>query len=258
MTRRQVLNTTSIKKRDNMQPVLVTDDLSAQSPGPVTMTGDNLYGFLFSPSARRAKLNDSQYVRNASNTFCKGYAEKCVFESNGGSDWLWRRICFTTKDPTVQASFPAFTLDLESTTNGQMRTLWNFLNGSTDANFAATTLDSLIFQGVKGVDWTDRFNARLNPRFITPITDRTRTLTGNSGHGHFFSHKNWWGINKRIQYRDHEDGSETGYKAEEPWSTNGKPGVGNLFVLDFFAEAAGQAADEIIYLPHGTYYWHER
>lgn len=259
MTRRQVLNISSVKKRDNMQPLFINDTHDGVAAGPTTLIGNQLYGFLFSPSARRSAFTPTQYARNATNTFCRGYKETSTFESNGGQDWMWRRIVFLCKDEDIQNAFPPNTIDFENADDGYYRTHWNFLNGNTDADTARDALYRILFQGTRERDWSNAWAASVNTQRVTLVSDKLRTISGDTGHAHFWTYKGWFPINKSIVYDDREDGGpNTDFKETEPWSTTGKPGAGNLFVCDLLVAAGSNSEQQLIYHNKGTYYWHER
>lgn len=256
MTRRRVANIASIKKRDNMLPFAQTDAGGTGTAGPFVMNGGEIYGFLFSPSARRTSPGYAhEFVRNKAVTFSKGYSERSTFEANNGSSWMWRRIVFAIKDPDVREAFPPSTIDFAGTPYGQMRSMWNFLNASGSGLGARQQLEQKLFQGTQEEDWIDRFTAKVDTKQVRFLGQFRRTLGAGNTDGQFYTQKEWYGINRSLIYFDEEEGF--GSKASTPWSTMGPGSIGDIMVYDIFACAAGDATDTLEWLPQGTYYWHE-
>lgn len=238
-------------------PVAIADDAASGIPGSITMTGDQIYGFLYSPSARRLHFPGSnENLRHKTKTYCRGYAERSSFEASDGTSWMWRRIVFASKDITFRNAFPANTIDFNTATQGQMRAAWNFLNGNAAGNSARDAAEQKLFQGTVGDDWVDRFAARVNTKNVTILGMRTTHLKGGNTDGQFYTQNDWFPVNKNLVYLDREEGADE--KVTLPWSTMGKPGIGNIFVYDIFAAANGVVGDTLEWVPQGTYYWHER
>lgn len=172
---------------------------------------------------------------------------------------MWRRVVFLAKTPEIQGNFPASTIDFESSEDGYMRPMWNFQSTTATAMDARAALFNYIFEGTEDRDWTNAFAANLSSKRITVVSDKLRVLSGDTGHGHFWTYKGWFPINKNIVYKDREDGGpDQDFKDVDPWSTEGKPGAGNLFVMDLYACAAGKVTDELTVHNKGVYYWHEK
>lgn len=256
MTRRKVANIASIKKRDNMMPIALADTGTTGTPGPYTMNGGEIYGFLFAPSARRTSPGYAhEFVRNKAVTFSKGYSERSTFEASNGASWLWRRIVFALKDPDVRQGFPSSTIDFAGTPYGQMRAMWNFLNATGSGTGAQQALEQKLFQGTAQEDWIDRFTAKVDTKQVRLLGQFRRTLGAGNTDGQFYTHKDWYGIHRSLIYFDEEEGQ--GSKASTPWSSMAHGSIGDIMVYDIFACAAGAAADTLEWLPQGTYYWHE-
>lgn len=260
MSTRRLLDVTSQKKRDNMMPQVVNQDNSEEPRGnPVQMTGDNEYGFLFIPSGRDSAWTEGEgkYARQKSQTFCKGYAEKVTFETSNSANWLWRRVVFMTKNPLIHSAFPLNTVTNRTDTDeGYNRVLWNFFGSSTEASEARETLQDCVFQGQAGVDWNDRYTAKLDTKQITVISSVTMRLSGGNDAARIHHAKRWYPINKNIVYDEDEAGNSK--EAGREFSTLGKPGAGNLYVMDTFHCANGTSSDVMSFNPQGVYYWHER
>ena len=234
------------------------DPTLLDTPGdPKTLSGDNIYGFLFSPSARgsSASFGVDKHRRFGDTTFVRGLSERISFETTTAANWIWRRIVFTMKGTEVRGDFPAATLEFNLTTEGQARTAWNFLGGHQDGDVARDTLETYLFQGERGVDWNDRFSAKVARERVTVWFDGTRQLASKNDAGVWHNIKLWHPFNKNIVYEQKEQSDE---KVDSMWSVSGKPGMGDIYVLDYISCANGVIGDvaEINY--SSTYYWHER
>lgn len=260
-SRKRTLQVNSIKKRDNMLVTYVTSDdgTTLEEPGdPITMTGNEIYGFVFCPSARDWADYDTVYGRRRSLVYARGYAERSVMENSNGTGWIWRRIVFATKHG-FRREFPAGTLQLNISQHGQVRTAWNFLGGGTNANAAKDELEGMLFKGAAGADWVDRFSAQIDTTRVTVIKDRLRQLKSGNQAGSFHYSKDWYPVNKNIRYDEDENGLlANGEKDNSPWSTEGSVGVGNVYVYDIFACAGSDETSTMTWEPQGTWFWHER
>lgn len=238
-------------------PISIDDAVTTFTPGPYTMTGNQIYGFIFSPSARRNEDDGSQFLRESAQCFMRGYSERVGFESSTGGAWLWRRLVFATKAPLHNA-FPSNTLDFPTTPQGQMRLLWNLFSGNAAATTALAFTEDLVFQGTKNEDWSSYFTAQVDPNNITLLYSHMRTISSRvPDKGTFHVFKNWVPINKNIEYDDQESGDDP--ILSSPWSVqHPKGGLGDVYVMDMFACAAGVVGDSAALGPDGTWYWHER
>lgn len=258
MSKRRVLNITSTKKHDNMQSVSFNADGSAPANRGYILAGDQLYQFIWNATARdRDTTNTDQNavnVRTADTVFLRGLKETISLSnyqnsSNGyAAAWRWRRIVFTAKG-LYQAL--AGSADYAYTSNGYVRMIANQANTT-----FGTTVQSLIFQGVAGQDWGDVFTAKTDHTRVTIRYDRTVTLTPPSNAKKFWNFKMWHGINKNLVYSNEESGGSSETLGVR--STIGKPGVGDVYVVDYLQCAQNTAEDTLIFEPQATLYWHEK
>lgn len=257
MTRRRILNVTSTKKRDNVLVKGITDDATDETPlgQPYVMTGDNFYGFLWSPSARVNRVEVSEHSRTMSDTYVPGFKERVELETNNGANWQWRRIIFAAKGPELRIAFPIGTLYQHDNENGVQRAVWNFLSGLEIGEEAREPLEDLLFEGQAGKDWIHRFTAKVDNKRVTLLSDSTRKLSSGNDNGRFFTSRRWTPVRKRIVYDDDEDGDD---KTLAVWSTVGKPGLGDIYICDYIGCAGGAVTDTLEFTPQCTYYWHER
>lgn len=257
MTRRRILNVTSTKKRDNVLSLPIDDDATQDGVlgTPYTMSGDNNYGFLWSPSARVNRVELNEVSRNLTETYVPGFKERIEFETSTGAAWQWRRIIFAIKGDDIRQGFPIGTLYNQDNTSGVQRAIWNFLGSSAAAEPARASVEGPLFRGTSGTDWTDRMIAKVDNTRVTLLSDTNRKLISHNDNGRHFTSSRWTRVAKRIVYDEDETGQN---KSLEAWSTLGKPGLGDIYIYDAFRCAAGTEADLLSFAPQCTYYWHER
>lgn len=277
MTRRSLLNVTSQKKSDTMLPTMQTEPNPEQatyitgSGLSLTISADPAQGRiaagLWCASARDNRTSpdtvgnkyDSS-TRTASSCFMRGLSEKYTITKDDGSNFLWRRIVFTMKgrrlhEPTT-GSLSDIDLYLISTNVGYSRHT-TVVNGPdiTDAEYW-NRLTGIIFKGEGGTDWLFVENAKLDNSRITPLYDRTIRLGGGSSDAYMSKKKFWHPFNRNLVYNDDERG---GGKAPSAYSTEGKPGMGNIYVLDILIASGNVPEGSVCSLtPESCLYWHER
>lgn len=257
MTRRRILNVSSIKKKDNALTLAINDTATDAQPlgDPYVLTGDNPYGFLWCPSARPNRSFLTEHGRSLRHTFVRGFKERLIMETSTGAAWIWRRIVFAMKGPAFRSVFPVGTLYQHDNTNGVQRAMWNLLGSGPDAEPSRDALESVLFQGVVNRDWSDRINASTDPERVTILSDRTRKFNSGNENGRYFTSAAWQPINKNLIYNEDEDGDD---KTTDVWSTSGRSGVGDIYIYDMYRCVAGLVEDTMSVNAQCAYYWHER
>lgn len=191
-------------------------------------------------------------TRTAQTCFMRGLAENIEITTNDGLPWQWRRICFTFKGKDV---FNAITgtgqsLSLE-TSNGYVRVV-NTAYGST----AVGALQGLLFRGAAGVDWSNIMIAPTDNTNVSIKYDKTCTIASGNEEGVIRNYKRWHPMNKNLVYNDDEQG---GTETFSGYSTAGKPGMGDYYVVDIFQpRVSGTASSLLRFEPSATLYWHEK
>lgn len=267
MTRKSLLNITSRKKRDNM--VSVSDQTSTARPGtrsvgPAVMSGGSLftgtgaYIFLWCATARDLSTDsdgDPSYVideaaRTARSVYMRGLRENVELQSSSGVPWQWRRILVSAKGfPAVFTTTQQAQLYLEDTT-GYRRLVSEVL--TTDRG----TLTTALFRGAYSIDWSDYFTAKVDNSRFTVLYDKTRSVASGNESGVLRRHTLWHPFNKSLIYNDDESGDSV---TPGHYSTLGKAGMGDVFVIDIFQPRSGAtSSDQLIFQPQSTLYWHER
>lgn len=265
MTRRHILNLTSTKKRDTMMSVAASGVTT--TTGPITLTGGTgvnaTFGVHFIPWIATARdLTTSAGIANqrtASTCYMVGLREEIRYWTNTSRPWQWRRICFTFKGDSLYKTASGVTVApwLETST-GWTRLLFNLSASTATADQLAVGQNYVnhIFQGSYGTDYGDIFHAKTDTRIITPKFDRIRTIKSTNNSGTLGEAKMWHGMRHNINYEDDEVGDEV---ATAFVSTEGKPGMGDYYVLDMFkCHADGTTSDSFSFYPTSSLHWHEK
>jgi len=261
MSKKRILNFTSRKKRDNMltwNNVNVPRTDLTYKAGLVNMQGGGSdYYFLWCASARDADVDNASTsgvitdpsTRTASTIFAKGLKERITLASNSGLSWRWRRIVFTFKGTApffgVTAANPIY-----AKVNGYQR----LYREATAAVNAALT--NVLFDGTYNQDWTDQFSAKTHNRILTVLSDKTINIHSGNALGISREYNLYYPLNKNLVYADEEFGGED---ASVPFSTLGKPGMGDVLVYDMFRPGLGSSFSDVLNLNStSTFYWHEK
>lgn len=242
----------------------IDDTGTAESPGPVSMTGGNAYGFIFSPSARVAgyeldsgeRVNvPSSSIRRKSKCYVRGYGETVEIQTDDASPWIWRRIVFSTIGLAVQ--FDPGLLYNNDDTRGYGRSMFNIRSGTQQAQLLEGVVFRYLFQGTQDLDWSNVMTANTAPRHVKVYSDRRRIIQSpNSEGGTIRITKHFDSVNRSIIYDDIEAGG--GAKATNAIASGTPYGnMGDLFVLDLFSSASDDETSGATFQPHGRYYWHE-
>jgi len=255
MSRKRVLNITSEKKHDNMLPVSFTPTGSSASAGGYTVTGNSSAFMIWCPSYRDRIATDPTGVSTRANdtVFMRGLKESITIRTSGvgstgnAASWLWRRILFTAKG---LQQLLGTSVDHSFTSSGYVRFLANH-NGTT---FASNVSD-LLFQGVINTDWLDIMTAKTDTTRLNVIYDKTTRLVPQSAARQYWKYKRWHPFNKNLVYANEENGST---ETNSGYSTLGKPGMGDIYVVDMFQCASNDVSDTIFFSPEACLYWHEK
>lgn len=261
---RRVRNLASRKCRDNMLSRPIDDTGTPITPGPNTMTGGNVYAFIFSPTARVAgyetsggdRVNvPSSSSRRKSKCFVSGYGETVEIQTDDASPWVWRRIVFSTIGLAVQ--FQPGLLYNNDETRGYERTTYNLAAGTSQSDQLQGVVYRYLFQGTEDIDWANVMTANTAPRHVKVYSDRRRVIQSpNSDGGTIRISKHYDNIRRSIIYDDIEAGG--GAKATNAIASGTPYGnMGDLFVLDLFSSASDDETSGATFQPHGRYYWHE-
>lgn len=270
MSKRRILNITSLKKRDKMLTYSNSTSTSqsgssvyAQAPAVLTGGSGVPAMFVWCATARdNVKQNPNPQpgtkfdtsTRTSSSCYMVGLKEKVEIQVADGLPWQWRRICFTFKGgPTAAGTLPiqtsSFSPDLE-TSVGYVR-LMNQLAGTSRTSFY-----SLLFQGIQDTDWNDPLTAKLDNQRITVKYDKVTHITSGNEEGVIRQYSRWHPMGHNLEYDDDESG---GGIATSKYSVTGKAGMGDYWVIDIFRPRTGSSASNLLaFNAESSLYWHEK
>jgi len=263
LSKKTILNVSSRKKRDVMAYYTNVKLENPQSPtyqnGPALLAGGNTdpYAFIWCATARDNDVTTGNAgnifdmaTRTATTCFMRGLSEKIELQVTDGLPWQWRRICFTAKGlQLVLTESDTFKLSLE-TGNGYQRVVNEMIGDN------LTGVESYIFKGKKSVDWYDQLVAPLDNGRVTVKYDKTITIASGNEQGCIRKYNRWMPMNHNLVYDDDEDGG--GVDADH-YSVQGKAGMGDYYIVDYFRPRAGSNTENhLSFSPQATLYWHEK
>lgn len=266
-----MLNTTSTKKSDTMPPYAssTNPEIEPQPGGLGLVPNPNFFSAtgqpgapsitIWTPFARLLSTTgpNATHLRTASEIYARGIAETITIEINDGTAWRWRRIAFCLKGDLLRD--PTFPITYTEPNSSTARTLRNIAmattTGSTSFN-QYVAMRNTIFKGNITTDWQAIFDAPIDTTKITLLSDRVRTLTSGNASSRVIRRKVWTPFNKTLVYDDNENGV---VQTTSRWSTTGKPGMGDVYVVDMFsASQYADLASRMLFNPTTTLYWHEK
>lgn len=271
MTKRRILNVTSIKKRDTM--LTYTNSTAASQSGSTTYSssvpaivtgGQTVNGaatFLWCATARDNTISNANTpgtafnlaTRTSTTPFMIGLKEAIEIQVSSGMPWQWRRICFTFKGP-LGLTYDTGTSIATETSAGWVRVL-NQIAGDPGGGQQYILFEKL-FKGQNTVDWNDVMTAKVDNTRVTLRYDSTCSLASGNEDGFIRKYKRWHDMHKTLVYDDDELGGGTNART---LSTEGKPGMGDYYVVDLFRARTGATTSDLLsFRPEATLYWHEK
>ncbi|UPW41819.1 capsid protein [Peromfec virus RodF5_39] len=275
MSKKRVLNVVSRKKRNGMlswantAPNGVTVNAISQTPAYVSaaaVTDGTACGiFLWNCTAMSLNANQNggntvinQAERTSTTCYMRGLAEHLRIQTSTGLPWIHRRLVFNLKIALAYQNLDTAPVAPQQTyvdTSNGIERLWQNLAINKTPK-AIGQIYAYLFRGTYGTDYTDPLIAPVATDKVTVMYDKTRTYKSGNTAGYIGETKLWHGINKNLVYDDDELGAGMN---PSYISVTGKPGVGNVFVLDILAPGVGGSSGDIIRIDaNSTLYWHER
>lgn len=271
MSKKRVLNISSTKKRDTM--LTYTNSTATAQTGSTTYSANvpavvvggqgvnSAAAFLWCATARDNTTSTSagkgtifdQSTRTSSSPYMVGLKEAIEIQVNTGMPWQWRRICFTVKGSLGLTETSSFGLSTE-TSSGYVRVV-NQISGDTGGGQGYILYEKL-FRGQNLADWNDPMTAKVDTTRVTLKYDKTCSLASGNEDGFIRKYNRWHDMHKTLVYNDDELG---GGMTPFAYSTTGKAGMGDYYVLDMFRARTGSAtSDQLSFRPEATLYWHEK
>lgn len=194
-----------------------------------------------------------QSTRTSSSPYMIGLKEAIEIQVSTGMPWQWRRICFTAKGNLGFTQSTSFALSTE-TSNGYVRLL-NQVPGDVGGGQQYILFERL-FRGQNTSDWNDVMTAKVDNTRVTLKYDQTCSLASGNEDGFIRKYNRWHDMHKTLVYNDDELG---GAVNPQSFSTAGKAGMGDYYVLDLFrARQGATASDQLSFRPESILYWHEK
>lgn len=240
--------------------------------GPLNIAANEInagFGCLIVPWVCTARATlagaDPESTRETPTVYWRGVKESIRVTTSSSLPWEWRRIKFTFKGNGIMSP------SANSASAESFIPLFNHQPGVGYTRFArplthavstaaqlqvATTLMAFMFRGTYGLDFGDPMTAPTQTEFLKIISDKRRTIASGNDTGIFRNYSEWTGINKNILYQDRERGEE---EVTNALSVQGRPGYGDVYIVDFFRPHPGATTDDFMqFEPQATAYWHER
>lgn len=265
MSRKGLLNVTSRKKQDTMLGYSnlandSSDGSNAFHLGAGILKGGRQYIIPWIATARDMSPVEGflgsvtqKATRTSTECFMRGLRERIQLQTNNGTSWQWRRICFTFKGQYLVNATTG-----SETQRYQIETSRGFARVMTDFNLgtAAEPLNNILFKGKQGIDWSSYFAAKTDNTRVNVMYDQTRIISSGNQNGVMRNFKLWHPMNKNLYYNEDEAGATTG---DNVYSTESKRGMGDYYVVDYILAGTGSNINDLMsFEPDSTLYWHER
>jgi hypothetical protein len=270
--KKRILNLTSTKKKDHMinankpDPITPVDPITGLGPTIISPTNGVTQAFAWIATARdntntpgvpAGGVDDSS--RTADTCFMVGLKENIGIETQSNLPFMWRRICFTFKGQEIlrdRVTTDVGTLYQQASPPGWMRATTQILGTNVVSTFVYDNLETILFRGVKLLDWFDVMDAQVDNQRVTLKYDRTRTFKSGNDVGQMFKIGHWHSMRKNLTYNADES---AGGRVESVLSTNAKGSMGDYYVIDYFRfMTASTINDAISFTPEAILYWHEK
>lgn len=200
----------------------------------------------------------NESTRTATTCYMRGLSDKLRIQTSSGVPWFHRRICFTYKgsDP-FRTTYTGDTGGNQSyiETSSGMQRLWFNAQINNTPNYL-NNINSVIFRGAQGVDWSEFITAPVDTRRVTLKFDKTWTMQSGNTSGIVRERKLWHPMNKNLVYDDDESGTT---EVTSYFSVDSKAGMGDYYILDLFSAGTGApGTDQLRIDCTTTLYWHEK
>jgi len=272
ISRRRILNITTTKKADHMlnanKPDPVTNVNPATGLGPTVISPTDgviqAYGWIATardntntPGVPAGGVDDSS--RTGDLVFMRGLREMIAIETQSSKPVEWRRICFTFKGQEIlrdRVSTAVGTIYQQASPPGWMRATTHLLGISVASTFVYDNLETVLFRGVRNLDWWDVMTAQVDNHRVNLKYDKTRQIRSQNDEGVMRKIKLWHPMNHNMEYNADES---AGGRLESVLSSNSRPSMGDYYIIDFFRfTTTATINDAISFQPESCLYWHER
>lgn len=267
---------------DNLGLILPALMVPGRPPPPNTPA--YTYVIPWIPTARQPASGTSAAAQTAlltsDNPYYVGLSETVTISTTGNVPWQWRRVCFTFRGEQLVGDFVVDQVEqspgkyyVQTFDNavGVRRPMFDLASYYGEGENPSSTPQALqrlygvLFQGsssqftsdAQNLDWINVMDAKTDKRRVTVAYDKTVTIASGNEGGTQRQYKRYHKMNKNLQYQNVESGQDLAFSL---FSTAGKVGMGDYYVIDFFQPRYASQADDgnLIFDPRSTLYWHER
>lgn len=271
---RRVLNVSTRKKQDNMQPMVinVSGTPGTPTPGAFTMNAADGLQICLWNATWRPKLTqtggaqptvEDDATRTATRTWMRGLSERIEIQTSGSAAWEWRRITFTffsnhfylfNDNPINNGTAVRYNIE---TNTGVNRALTFFDGGNPNDEALVTQLFAYVFKGAQDTDWRNPLTAKTHSDRVRIKSDRTTIISSGNDAGVIRKYRRYHPMNRTLIYDEDESGGVVG---DGVISAAVNASMGDYYVLDIFKPtlAAQSSEESMSFNPEATLYWHER
>lgn len=204
-----------------------------------------------------------RHQRGQQEVFVRGIKERCLIQVR--SPVTWRRVVFWSNDRYTVGLPPSFDpAEGDPVLRRNLRAFDPTLGGGQEAT------GRNLWQGTIDIDFSEqnRAFARLDPQKVRVVSDKTRAINPNFSHatdapevGKLQRSNFWHPVNKKLNYRQEEDGSNKGIPLRSGFTELLGFGPGNMYIMDIFSTGEAHQVDDVTPIAtfscQSTVYWHE-
>lgn len=277
MTRRKILDITSVKKKDHMIFRSSSDGGTTYGPAAVVANTYNASVYQVTGRHRSDRASADMAERTSKEVYWKGFKDVFVVQSDSSYPWEWRRVVFSVKGGPnatglpVSLYSPVMAVDIAgvpaetagggsgeatnpSVLQGVQRSarMFNLLTPTQIQNFTGG-----LYKGVRGMDFDTGYgmllSSALDKENVRIHSDVTRSIRSGNDVGVMKKYSMYTPLNQKMIYADQESGSLlTGVT----YAASNSP-LGDVYVFDLFVQLQG-APGSLTISGQGTAYWHEK
>lgn len=253
ISKRAILNVTSVKKRDKMCLALVGSD------GSVTAKASQVYNigastqqlFISAASYKERINNSNEASRNQRQVYLRGIAERVRWETNASSAPMIVRRMVVSGTPRID-----LTTGVTNETTQPTHVVANGIHfiglGTGEMNI---NVAEVLFAGTFGRDWVDGAVAKIDARRWKIHSDKSYVVKSGNQSEAIMNRRFYDPINRTIQYDDEENGTDVNTSGWAAYSTQGHQQ--NVYIIYQVYNPSPSLIAPSLTLER-TLYWHEK
>lgn len=254
ISKRAILNVTSVKKRDKMTLgiVLSNGNVLAVNNQSYDIAAGSQQLFISAASYKERVNNSNEASRNLRQVYLRGVSERVRWETNSsaGLPLVIRRMVISgvARIDLVGGVTDTTTQPTKVVANG------NHFIGLGTGNMNVN-VSELVFSGTFGRDWTDAATAKIDARRWKIHSDKSFVVKSGNQAEAIMNRRFFDPINKTIQYDDEESGADFTTSGWAAYSTQGHQQ--NVYIIYQVYNPSGVGVSPTLSLER-TLYWHEK